>query len=449
MINVVLEYGKIKSGVSKNSTPKECFISERAFQYLKTFVIEENDFSDEVGKAFTYSKYRGIEYITALNYVGVIETKDGTIIEILPKIHFNCLPDNKSLVNETRAKFLNMLKHLKDSPFRNIDEAHINAKKFPLIEIFITSFLDEFELLLKKGIKQSYEVVENNSSFFKGRLLVGHNIRINLLNRSKFFVQFDDYLFDIPHNRILKSTLHYLKLKTSSTKNRTRIVNYLNILDDIPYSGNFLSDFNKITSQNRLFSQYTRLLLWAKIFLLGNSFTTYKGKNLNKAILFPMEKIFEDYVSFGFKKYINTLEVSIQENKHYLIDEHSGKQKFKLKPDNILRGKNEILILDTKWKLIDENKPRENYGIVSSDMYQLFAYAEKYIRKEGGIVKLYLLYPKYENFTKPLNDFTYYEENTNDERLNLVLSVLPVNLDCTLHETVLGLELEKIHEETN
>jgi 5-methylcytosine-specific restriction enzyme subunit McrC len=442
MSNVVLEYGKIKSGINQISTSKECFIPDKAFQYLKAFVIEENEFSDDVGKAFKYSKHKGIEYITAQNYVGVIETKDGTIIEILPKIHFNSSPDDKSLINETRLRFLKMLKHLKDSPFRNIDEAHINAKKFPLIEIFITSFLDEFEILLKKGLKQSYEVIEDNLPYFKGRLLVGQNIRKNLINRAKFVVQFDDYLFDIPQNRILKSTLHYLKTRTSSTKNRTRILNYLTIIDDIPESNNFIGDFNRITSQNRLFSQYTRLLEWAKIFLLGNSFTTYKGKNLNKAILFPMEKIFEDYVSFGLKKYIENFNVSVQEKRHYLIDEHIGKGKFKLKPDNILRGDDGILILDTKWKLVDENKPRDNYGITSGDMYQLYAYAEKYIRKEKSNVRLYLLYPKHENFSNPLNNFTYYENKIDEETKKLVLSVLPVSLDCTLQETVLKLGLE-------
>lgn len=442
MSNVVLEYGKIKSGLPQKSTPKECLISEKAFQHLKTFVIEENDFSEDIGKAFKYSKYRGVEYITVQNYVGIIETKDGTIIEILPKIHFNCPPEDKVLVNETRTKFLKMLKHLKDSPFRNIDEAHINANKFPLIEIFITSFLDEFEILLKKGIKQSYELIEENVFFFKGRLLVGHNLRWNLSNRSKFYVQFDEFLYDIPHNRILKSTLNFLKLRTTSARNRTRIVNYLNLLDEIPSSDNIISDFNKITSQNRLFSQYTRLLHWSRIFLLGNSFTTYKGKNLNKAILFPMEKIFEDYVSFGLKKYINKYDVSFQERMHHLIDEHNGKSKFRLKPDNVLRNKDKILILDTKWKLIDENKPRENYGISSNDMYQLYAYAEKYLRNEKCTVQLYLLYPQQENFTNPLKDFTYYMEIQNNENVNLTLKVLPVSLDCTLYDTVLGLGVE-------
>lgn len=445
MSNVVLEYGKIKSGDSRNSNPNECYIPLKAFNYLKAFVLEENVFSDEVGKIFKYSKKRGIEYITAQNYVGIIETRDGTLIEILPKIHFNSFPNDEELINETRLRFLKMLKHLKDAPFKNIDEAHIKTKRFPLIEIFITSFLDEFEQLLKKGFKQSYKAIEANSTYFKGRLLVTENIRENLVDKSRFYVQFDDYLFDIPQNRIIKSTLDFLRARTNSTKNRSRITNYLNILEEIPASKNFTKDFNSITSQNRLFSHYTRLLLWAKVFLLGNSFTTYKGNSINKAILFPMERIFEDYVSFGLKKYVSEYRVSIQEEKYFLVDEHIGNTKFKLKPDNILRNDDKLIILDTKWKLINETKPKENYGITSNDMYQLYAYADKYFRNEQIDVRLFLLYPQYENFNNPLKEFVYnkvFSDNIVSNEIEdkfsqrIILNVLPVRLDCSLKDCI-------------
>ena len=45
-------------------------------------------------------------------------------------------------------------------------------------------------------------------------------------------------------------------------------------------------------------------------------------------------------------------------------------------------------ILDTKWKRI-VNKPRINYGISQSDMYQMYAYAKKY--KDAS--EIWLLYP--------------------------------------------------------
>ncbi len=40
--------------------------------------------------------------------------------------------------------------------------------------------------------------------------------------------------------------------------------------------------------QTKLFKHYEVALKWAKVFLLNISFTSYKGKHLNTAILFPM-----------------------------------------------------------------------------------------------------------------------------------------------------------------
>ena len=63
-------------------------------------------------------------------------------------------------------------------------------------------------------------------------------------------------------------------------------------------------------------------------------------------------------------------------------------QKFALKPDIVItRHDGTKTVLDTKWKsLID--RPKTNYGIPQSDMYQVYTYAKKYETTE-----VYLLYP--------------------------------------------------------
>jgi len=38
--------------------------------------------------------------------------------------------------------------------------------------------------------------------------------------------------------------------------------------------------------------------------------------------------------------------------------------------------KEQIFILDTKWKILDEND--KNKGVSQADMYQMFAYSKKY-----------------------------------------------------------------------
>lgn len=80
------------------------------------------------------------------------------------------------------------------------------------------------------------------------------------------------------------------------------------------------------------------------------------------------------------------------------------KPKFQLIPDILIeRDSNPIAILDTKWKAIDQNAPEDNYGISQADMYQLFAYGNKY---EGNPI-LFLIYPASAYFQKELAPFNY------------------------------------------
>ena len=45
------------------------------------------------------------------------------------------------------------------------------------------------------------------------------------------------------------------------------------------------------------------------------------------------------------------------------------------------------MILDTKWKLLEDNQ-WNNYGIKSADMYQMYAYSKRYKAQD-----IWLLYP--------------------------------------------------------
>jgi 5-methylcytosine-specific restriction enzyme subunit McrC len=43
-----------------------------------------------------------------------------------------------------------MLKSMKNSPFKKINEASLQRKNFPVLEIFISIFLEELEDVVKK-----------------------------------------------------------------------------------------------------------------------------------------------------------------------------------------------------------------------------------------------------------------------------------------------------------
>lgn len=94
-------------------------------------------------------------------------------------------------------------------------------------------------------------------------------------------------------------------------------------------------------------------LLWSKTFLLGNSFSPYKGDDLAFALLnFDMNLLFESYVGAYLKK--QGLNISLQDKQHHLVVIHL--KKFALRPDIVIETENEIIIADTKWKCITEEK---------------------------------------------------------------------------------------------
>ena len=75
------------------------------------------------------------DFLQAQNYVGIIQTKSGDSLEILPKIHDNDNGSNKEAVENSKRILLRMLKTLKSHPFKNINIANLKSLNLPLLEI--------------------------------------------------------------------------------------------------------------------------------------------------------------------------------------------------------------------------------------------------------------------------------------------------------------------------
>lgn len=130
-------------------------VPKKVFDEIRQFVLKNSEQTQFLRPS--YKNGLG-EILQAQNYVGVIQTKDGTTIEILPKIQD--LSEEKS-----KDILIKMLKTLKDSPFKHFNMAHLKSSKMPLLEIFITMFLEELANLVRKGIKSDYITKEENLKF--------------------------------------------------------------------------------------------------------------------------------------------------------------------------------------------------------------------------------------------------------------------------------------------
>ncbi len=401
----ISEYSCIAKGKRNEIVGSNLLLQEKYFDDIEYFILKSNKESN-LSDFFTISYRVDLgKVIQAKNYVGIIQLKNNISIEILPKIYLTKSNQEANEIEQVRKIFLRMLISLGETQFKQFGSTHLKSLKMPLFEVFVFMFLEELSLIIKRGVKSGYVQKQDNTKYLKGSLLVNHHIRLNSIKKDKFFVSYDEFLPDIPENRLIKRTLEYLLINSHNTNNLKRIQLFLNILLNIDCSTNIDKDIQSC-SFNRLMSGYANILKWCSIFLRNKSFLNYRGSNIAFALLFPMEKIFESFIGKELKRSSIFDTVKLQHNKFSLLREISGRNSYsKMIPDIVAFNEDSIYIIDTKWKLLDENLFR--YGIKESDLYQLFAYGKIYEDMyPNWKVHLVLLYPKTERFDKK-RDFEY------------------------------------------
>ncbi|UTA69077.1 McrC family protein [Emticicia sp. 21SJ11W-3] len=403
---VIAEFGVIRKASDFHlpvDSFSEVFVSDKVFLQIKSFV-----FSYANDLLFTYAAQRGKEQLRVKNYVGLIPISESVQIEILPKTAAGS-------TKESRQILLKMLQRIPS--YQVLSKAHVAASHLPLLEIYAVVFQDELEKLLRTGLGRKYEKTETNEAFIKGKVLIAKNMRQNLMKQHTFYVSYDDFVDDIPQNRILKTCLFRLKAMAFSSLTRQRIWQNLSVFEGINLSDNLHRDFIKSHVPNPHFERYQHLLQWAGVLLARQSFLPFSGNYNQLSLLFPMEVLFENYIGSLFYKYIpDTYRVKLQDRRKHLVMKHKENARFRLIPDIVIENEaGEAMIFDTKWKLIDASKNKHNYGIEQADLYQMYAYGKKYNAR-----KLFLIYPANENFREPLEVFDYDED--------LVLHVIPFNL---------------------
>jgi 5-methylcytosine-specific restriction enzyme subunit McrC len=187
--------------------------------------------------------------------------------------------------------------------------------------------------------------------------------------------------------------------KTNSEQNDRKIRRFLKRLEGVSVSKNYKED---LAHCKKKLEHYQLILQWCEIFLDKKSFSIYSGTYIASALLFPMERLFESYMARKVRQTLpkERYRVVVQENKYSLFER--PQPAFRLRPDIVIYDLQEhlVYILDTKWKILSKDK--KNYGILSSDMYQIYAYQKRYQAE-----KVILLYPQVEE--EKLENI-YYEE---------------------------------------
>ena len=420
----VKEFDIITGNPNFKNDEKYKYLDATVFHELVKFIHEfsKDEESPDALDFMRISYKRNVgEVVTIKNYVGLIQMNNRYQVQILPKISFDSVEDAGN--KETKRIFLKMLKSMKDFPIKVFNDASLKVDHMNLYEIFINMYLQEVRQLVKQGIKSAHVGQEDNLKFYKGKLMTSQHNRINMVHKEKFYVSYDEFHPNRPENRLVKATLLKLQKLTTSAENSKEIRQLLTVFEMVKPSRNYIKEFSKIKI-NRNTKNYEILMQWSKVFLLNKSFTTFSGNNNSRALLFPMEKVYESYVAKYLKKILREVgwEVSSQDKGYYLFME--PRHKFALRPDIVCKRGNRIVIMDTKWKSLNNNE-NANYGISQSDMYQMYAYSKKYKTSE-----IWLLYPLNNEMRIHTADIEFESGDGTTVRLHFVdLTCMPETLE--------------------
>lgn len=349
-----------------------------------------------------WAQRRGRRVIQVTSFVGVIRAPNGFQIEVLPKV-------GKAVgggAAEARQLLIEMLRCLQGFRHIQTDSAKLSAAQMPLLEIFISEFLLAVENIVKRGLRSNYRQRQDNLFALRGKLLSSPHLRQNMFRADRFFTEHDEFTTNRPENRLLHAALCRVLLLTGTQANQQLARELDFVFFDVPPSTQTRVDFQQVRL-DRGMGYYATALAWARLILNEESPLTGSGDHTAPSLLFPMEAVFEAFVAKHLARQLTPPHIlKTQARSHHLV-RHRDRDWFRLKPDLLVRDSDQdLLVLDTKWKLLDGLKANgtDKYGLSQSDFYQLHAYGQSYLDGEGDVV---LIYPKTDSFDRPLPVFTF------------------------------------------
>jgi 5-methylcytosine-specific restriction enzyme subunit McrC len=289
----------------------------------------------------------------------------------------------------------------------------------PLTEWIASQFLQGVDHLVKRGLRFDYHPIQEELRFLRGRLLVARQVRQPPGRAHHFQVEHDVFDADRAENRLIRSALEVVRGQTRDPKNWRLAYELAHHLHEIPPSQDVAEDFRR-WCDDRLMAHYTPVRPWCSLILHEQMPLTVVGPQHGKSLLFPMEKVFEQYVGMGLRQWLPAgARLTVQASGRSLT-RHREQNWFQLRPDFLIEHNGERIVADAKWKILDssEDNTDHKYGLSQADFYQLFAYGQKF---QGGAGAMYLFFPKTARFAEPLPPF-YFNEN-------LQLHVVPFDLE--------------------
>jgi 5-methylcytosine-specific restriction enzyme subunit McrC len=275
---------------------------------------------------------------------------------------------------------------------------------YSMIDLFAKVLNAGTDYLIKRGLDRGYIEANEELSSIKGKIDFPNSLNKLSFQNAKAYCIYDNFTYDVIHNRVLKSTFtKLLKLKEIKSDIRKDIAETLRYFSDVEYT-----DVNrKIVKSIKLNrnNHYYKLLLEICLLIEENlAIDENAGESIFKDFDEDPRKMNKLYEKFIFNYYKKKLKLRLPDKKvdvktdtlKWLLDEESSDEDMKylptMKTDVSISIDDRKIILDAKYY---ENSVSENQftqeRIHSPNLYQLFAYIQNSENRDNleGI----LLYP--------------------------------------------------------
>lgn len=407
MMIQVREYALLTCDSSQPASMDLGIVSEATFSWLEQLQQKWSDTSQILSR-------EGKRFLRLGSYVGYLQSPNGESIEILPKTAFEAIAQPESL----RQLLRRMLSASLGITPREANRAVLQRSDQPLHEWIISEFLRHLADLVRKGLRFDYHLIEDeHSAFIRGQLNVTAQMRMPPGRGTHFHVRYAEFSPQRVENRLLRTALNWVLKMTKEGQSWRQANTLSHQLDGIePICGSTTQPLAQWSDGKYLYA-YRAIKPWCQLILEKLNPDFQHGLHQGISLLFPMEKLYECWVGRSLAlSLMRDYQLIEQAKRHYLLDhvpagERAPQQWFMLKPDFLITGE-QVMVLDAKWKLLDrraDNSLRK-YEINQADLYQMFAYGQKYLQGKGNMM---LIYPRHQFFDTPLPVFHF------DEHLSL------------------------------
>lgn len=344
----------------------------------------------------------GFKKITFKQFVGVIQV-DNLIIEILPKIdRFESdSQENKTKWQKVLIKMLRVTKKLK---IQQVGLANVTKQSIHLLDIYFEWYLNEVQLLIHQGLIKQYYKETGNVKALKGKLEFAGHIQKNLVHKERFYTTHQVYDKDHLIHQVLGQALEIIATLSKG--------NYLyskckTVQLDFPEVKTIKANENTLSKipKSRKTAPYEQALAIARLIILNYAPNVSSGSEKMLALLFDMNILWEEYVLARIRQ-------TVADKKDYTIYRQNSKDFWNgitIRPDIVIEKKvdeenQDILIIDTKWKNIDNSKPSTH------DLRQMYVYNE-YWKSTRSL----LLYPSKNSNINDFKSFVQIKEDPNHQ----------------------------------